>query len=236
MSLWSDLGRLVASRGGRAFNAVIEAIRTVFAGDPERRRQVAFSIAMIALSAKMAKADGVVTQDEVRAFRQLFDIPPAEARNVARLYDRAKQDVAGFESYAGQIVGLCSAGETDCPLLEDVIDGLLFIATADGIVHEHEIAYLHRIAEIFHISEAHFRSILARHTLAGEGDPYLVLGIGRDASTEAIRKRYRDLVKENHPDSLIARGLPAEFIAIATRRLARINDAYSMIERGLKPA
>lgn len=213
-----------------------EAVRTVFAGDPELRRRVAFSVAMIALSAKMAKADGVVTQDEIRAFQEIFSIPPKETRNVARLYDLAKADVAGYELYAERMAGLCGSGENNCTMLEDIIDGLFHIAKADGVLHEREGRFLRRTAEIFKIDEAHYQRILARHLDLGEADPYTVLGIERDAPFHEVRKHYRKLVANNHPDKLIARGLPQEFIAIATTRIAAINAAYELIERGLKAA
>jgi len=213
---------------------VIEAVRTLFEGDPELRRRVAFSIAMIALSAKMAKADGVVTQDEIRAFQQIFVIPREDARNVARLYDLAKGDVAGFEAYAERMAQLCGSGRPNCAMLEDILDGLFHIAKADGLLHEQEGFYLRRVAEIFQIREDHYRSILARHVDLGEADPYVVLGIERGRPFDEVRRRYRKLVSDNHPDRLIARGMPVEFITIATTRLAAINTAYEMIERGLR--
>ena len=118
---------------------------------------VAFSVAMIALSAKMAKADGIVTQDEVRAFQQIFEVPAEEARNVARLYDLAKQDIAGFEAYAERMAELCGSGHANCAMLEDILDGLFHIAKADGVLHEREGDFLHRIAEIFRIEEEHYQ-------------------------------------------------------------------------------
>jgi DnaJ like chaperone protein len=138
MSIWARIGEFVArfsTSAASGLGDVAEAVRTFFAGDPELRRRVAFSVAMIALSAKIAKADGVVTQDEVRAFRQIFSIPPAEERNVARLYDLAKQDTAGFEAYAEKMAALCGDGRTDCAVLEDILDGLFHIAKADGLLH-----------------------------------------------------------------------------------------------------
>jgi DnaJ like chaperone protein len=234
MSIWTYLGEVVRRVSNSAkvgIAGVTEATRTLFQGDPELRRKVSFSIAMIALSAKMAKADGIVTQDEVRAFSEIFSIPDSEARNVARLYDLAKRDTAGFEAYAERMAGLCGSGRPNCGMLEDILDGLFFIAKADGVVHEREVAFLRRISEIFEISPAHFDGILARHAYLGAADPYLVLGVGRLASFAEIRARYRALVKENHPDRLIARGLPVEFIAIANARIAAINVAYEAIER-----
>lgn len=239
MSIWTSISEFVVKVSRAAsvrIGDVVEAVRTVFAGDPETRRQVAFSIAMIALSAKMAKADGVVTQDEIRAFQKVFVIPAKEARNVARLYDIAKADVAGFETYAKQIAGLCGSGKPNCTMLEDVLDGLFFIAKADGAFHERESKFLHRVAEIFEISEQHYQTILSRHVDLGQADPYVVLGIERGRPFEEVKKHYRKLVANNHPDRLIARGLPAEFIAIATTRLAAINAAYEIIEKGLRHA
>ncbi|MBX3580533.1 MAG: DnaJ family molecular chaperone [Rhizobiaceae bacterium] len=233
MSIWQFVKRVTASTAS-GIGGVVESVRAVFGGDPDLRRRVAFSVAMIALSAKMAKADGIVTQDEVRAFQQIFEIPSSERRNVYRLYDLARQDVAGFEAYAERMAGLCGSGKKNCAMLEDILDGLFHIAKADGVLHEREGFYLHRVAEIFHIEESHYQSILARHASLGEADPWLVLGIDRGSSFADVKKRYRSLVAANHPDKLVARGLPEEFIKIATTRIAAINAAYEMIERGLR--
>jgi DnaJ like chaperone protein len=238
MSIWSRIGEFVSRLKTSSFGVsdVAEAVRIFFAGDPELRRKVAFSIAMIALSAKMAKADGIVTQDEVRAFQEIFAIPAEEARNVARLYDLAQQDTAGFELYAERMARLCGSGRENCAMLSDILDGLFHIAKADGVLHDGEGAFLKRIAEIFKIDDAHYQAILARHVILGAADPYAVLGIGRGLPLDEIRRQYHRLVAENHPDRLIARGVPEEFIAIATTRLAAINTAYETIERGLKAA
>lgn len=239
MSIWDTIGDFVAritASASSGVSAVVEAVRTVFAGDADLRRRVSFSVAMIALSAKMAKADGVVTQDEVRAFQQIFEIPPSEARNVARLYDLAKGDTAGFETYAQRMAGLCGSGHVNCTMLENILDGLFHIAKADGLLHEREELFLRRTAQIFRIEDAHYQSILARHVSLGASDPYVVLGIERGRPFDEVRKRYRKLVSDNHPDRLIARGLPEEFIKIATTRIAAINAAYELIEKGLKAA
>jgi len=227
MSIGSTLRGLLDD-GVQAFAAVADRVATVFAGDPATRRQVAFSVALIALSAKMAKADGVVTADEVAAFRVVFVMPPREERNVVRLFNLAKRDIAGFESYAARIAGLYG---DDRQGLEDVIDGLFAIARADGAVHEAEMAFLARVAAIFGIGEDAFEVIAARHVVGAEGDPYLILGIARSAEMAELRRHYRALVVENHPDRLIARGLPPEAIAIANDRLAVINRAWERIER-----
>jgi DnaJ like chaperone protein len=229
MSIWQRIGGVVDGGAG-AVGALLEWAGSLFGGigDPIARRQVAFSVAMVALSAKMAKADGVVTSDEIAAFRNLFTVPEGEGRNVARLFNLAKQDVTGFESYAEKIRAIYG---DDREGLEDVIDGLFAIARADGAVHEAELEYLQNVAAIFSITGVDFERIASRHMVGHEGDPYLVLGVDRALDFAAIRVHYRKLVAENHPDRLIARGVPEECIAIATDRLAAINRAFEQIER-----
>jgi DnaJ like chaperone protein len=184
----------------------------------------------------MAKADGIVTEHEIDAFREIFQFPESEARNVARLYNLAKQDVAGYEAYAEKLSGLCSSGNANCPVLENVLDGLFHIAKADGAIHEKEVSFLASIASIFRISDEHFERIIERHVHVEGRDPYLVLGVSRNDDFPTIRKHYYRLVQEHHPDRLIARGVPASFHAIANDRMARYNAAYAAIERELKAA
>lgn len=231
MSIWVRIGDLVARVSTGALSSVVESVRTAFEGDPETRRRVAFSIAMIALSAKMAKADGIVTPSEVSAFQQIFAVPDDQYRNVSRLYRLAMSDTAGYEQYAARMARLCGSGEKNCPLLEDILDGLFFIAKADGVLHDKEVIFLKRISEIFDFDEVHFDRILVRHANIGDRDPYAILGVERGDPFETIRGAYRKLAMENHPDRLIARGVPEEFIAIANDRIAVINSAYAMIEK-----
>ncbi|NLS20753.1 DnaJ family molecular chaperone [Rhizobium sp. P40RR-XXII] len=236
MSFWEKLLNAIGSTAGNALSAVVEAIRTVFEGDPETRRKVAFSVAIIALSAKMAKADGVVTENEINAFREIFEFPPDQAKNVARLYNLARQDVAGYEAYAERLSSLCETCTKNCPVLEDVLDGLFHIAKADGLIHEKETAFLQHVAEIFHMSEERFEQIMARHVSVGGRDPYKVLGVSRQDDFPTIRRRYHGLVYENHPDRLVSRGVPEEFHAIANERMAALNAAYAEIEKERRAA
>lgn len=236
MSIWSRFAELLTSTATYAFASVLEAVRTAFEGDPATRRRVAFSIAMIALSAKMAKADGVVTQPEVTAFYQIFEVPEQDRGSVAKLYSLAQQDVAGYQAYAAQMAKLCGGAEKDCPVLEDILDGLFHIAKSDGVVHEQELGFLESVSSIFGISDSHYETILARHIETSKRDPYVVLGIDRSLPMGEIRKVWLKLVRENHPDLLAARGMPEEFIKIATSRLAAINSAYEQIEAEKKAA
>ena len=234
MSVLATIGALIrelAAQGLATIEAIVDRLRALYGGDRETARRVAFSVAMIALSAKMAKADGVVTQFEVDAFRRIFAIPPDEIRNVFRLYDLARQDTAGFEAYARRMAALCEAADGEQSLLVDVVDGLFHIAGADGVVHERELAFLHRIAEIFGLSEREFAQIEARHVQGGAREAYAVLGVSPDDPPEAIRRSYLKLVRENHPDRLLARGVPEEFMAIATERMKAINAAFASVSK-----
>jgi DnaJ like chaperone protein len=229
MSIWKWIDK-AAEGGSGSLAALLGWAGGLLSGvrDPAERRQVAFSMALIALSAKMAKADGIVTRDEVAAFDRVFTVPEGEAGNVARLFDLARRDVAGFDAYARRIASLY-AGER--AVLEDVLDGLFVIAKADGAVHEAELAFLAHVAEIFDLGGHDFERISARHVVPEEGDPYLVLDADRSWTTDRLRRRYRQLVTENHPDRMIGRGMPEDFIAIATDRLAAINRAWERIEK-----
>lgn len=200
--------------------------------DDPAKRPAAFSLAMVALSAKMARADGIVTADEVAAFRRVVEVTPEDQRNVERLFDLAKRDIAGFEAYAARIARIADG---DALFLGDVLDGLFTIAVADGYVHEQELAYLETVAGLFGLDADAFERVAARYVRRDQIDPYAVLGLSPDASDGEVKARWRALVLENHPDRLMARGVPAEALRLATDRLAAINDAYARIksERGL---
>jgi DnaJ like chaperone protein len=228
MSIW---GKIAGAGVGLAVGGPLGALLGAVAGHVVIDRaledsEVVFTVALIALSAKMAKADGEVTDSEVRAFEEIFKIPPGETKNVARVYKVAQQDVAGFEAYARQVARIYRGKPA---ILEDVMDALFHIAKADGHVHPQELEYLRTVADIFGFSEIEFARIRASHLGQEKGDPYLVLGITPDISDEDLKKAYRRLVRENHPDTLIARGVPAELVTIANEKLAAINVAYDRI-------
>jgi DnaJ like chaperone protein len=235
MSIWGKFGGAVASMiTGGPVGALLGAIAGHFLADSgDGEPGINFTIAVIALAAKMAKADGIVTDDEVRAFERLFRVAPEETANVRRVFDMARRDTAGFEAYAGQIARMFAGNPG---LLEDILDGLFEIAKADGVLHPAEAAFLERVAEIFGFAPNEFRRIRASHFAPDKADPYLVLGVAYDASEEEIKRSYRRLVRENHPDSLIGRGVPEEFVRLANDKLAAINSAYAKVvaERGFR--
>ena len=198
-------------------------------------RQIGFTIGVIALGAKMARVDGEVSSREIAAFRSFFQVPPGEERNVQRFFDLAKRDAAGFEPYARQVAALFP----DAPeILENVLEGLFDIAKADGKIGVAEAAFLSRVAQIFGLSEARFERARAASLGQIECEPCTILGIDPLATDEQIREAWLRQVKANHPDRLIAQGLPEEAIAVANRKHALINDAYDRLrrERGLVAA
>jgi DnaJ like chaperone protein len=233
-ALGGPLGALIGALAGHAVDRMSGMGLQPGSGAPgDGTRQVAFTIAVIALGAKMAKADGVVTRDEVAAFKQVFRIPPEEAKNVARVFDLAKKDARGFEPYAQQVARLFR----DQPaVLEELLHCLFLIARADGHYHDAEKAYLRSVATIFGFDAAGFARLEAEYFGPDKADPYTILGVGHDAAPDAIKAAYRRLIRENHPDKLIADGLPEEFVDAATDRMAAINDAYDRVckQRGIK--
>ncbi len=235
MSVWGKVSGAAAGLFvGGPVGALVGALAGHFILDRNADPGVTFTIAVVALAGKMAKADGVATEEEFEIFRRIFDVPPQEQANVRRVFNLARQDIAGFEHYAGQIAGLFRDNPA---VLEDVLDTLFEIAKADGVLHPCEARFLERVAEIFGFAPNEYRRIRASHFAPELTDPYVILGLSYAADDDEIRQTYRRLVRENHPDSLIARGVPAEFIKLATDKLAAINSAYEKIqrERGLRP-
>jgi DnaJ like chaperone protein len=234
MSIWGKVSGAAAGflLGGGPIGALAGAVAGHLLFDRERDAQtdpgVAFTMAVIALGAKMAKADGTVTDDEIKTFFRIFRVPSSEEANMRRVFDLARQDTAGFEEYAGQIARMFR----DRPsVLEDILDGLFEISKADSVLHPGELAFLERVADIFGFAPGEFRRIRASHFGPDAEDPYVVLGVDHAASDEEIKRTYRLLVRENHPDSLIARGVPPEFLRLANDKLAAINVAYERIQR-----
>ena len=224
MSVWSRIADAISAlAAGETLAEVLDRLRA----PPER--SIAFTIAIIALGAKMAKADGLVTRDEVTAFREVFHIPPEEEANAARLFNMARKDVAGFEDYAARIARMFSDSRE---MLSDLIEGLFHIAIADGEYHPKEDDFLHRVALIFGLSEREFRALRTRFVPDAEPDPWHVLGVDPDTPMEEIRAAWRQLVRDSHPDRMFARGVPEEAIKLAEKRLIAVNNAWETIREG----
>jgi DnaJ like chaperone protein len=226
-SVWQRLGDIVGSASQRT--GVMGSLANIF--DPDNwlpgGKDAAFTLALIALSAKMAVSDGVVTASEWRAFQRTVDIPPGIEQQVDRLFKLAQQDVAGYDAYARKIRRFF---DREPDTLEHVLDGLFYIASADGYIHEAELDYLKHVSDIFGFDEARFEQVAAQHVVLDSGvDPYVVLGLVPGAALSEVKRVYRSLAAEHHPDRLIAKGVPEELIDLATARMQAINHAYSQI-------
>ncbi|MEL6335165.1 MAG: molecular chaperone DjiA [Pseudomonadota bacterium] len=226
MTLWQ---RLKESLSAIARGTPLAAIFERLSEEPEH--SIGFTIAVIALGAKMAKADGQVTHAEIKAFREVFHIPPEAEAEAARVYNMARTDVAGFEVYARQVEKMFRHKRA---VLLDLLEGLTHVAAADGEFHPGELAFLEEVAGVFGITENEFRAIRARQ-MPWEEDPWQILGLAPGVDAATLRRHYRCLVRDLHPDRLMAQGVPAEARQTAERRLARINAAYAEL-RGAAPA
>ena len=235
MTIW---GLIIGGATGFAFGGPIGALLGAAAGtlagqqlrrhiDPEQNKKVAFTVAVIALSAKMARADGLVTVAEIRSFRERVQIPEGDLHRVGQFWDLARQTQHGFEAYASQTVRLFGQKSA---ILEQLLDLLFTIARADGDITNPEWDYLRKVAAVFGYDEDEFNRF--SEIYSGENPPpHLILGVSAQASLDEVRSAWRKLAAAHHPDRLIAAGMPEEFIQAATDRLARINYAYDLLSR-----
>ena len=236
MSIW---GKIIGGATGFAFGGPIGALLGGVAGHaidkiktkkklPEETalKQIGFTIGVIVLSAKMAKADGKVTEDEIRAFKEKINIPDNEIKNVAKLWDQAKKTTDGFEIYARQIADLL---EKNSSVLEELLKLLIIIALADGKITIPEIKYLKEVGNIFGFSEEDFERIYSSKS-GVSSDPYQILGVSRDASIDEIKQKWKQLAINHHPDRLISQGIPEDLIHKSTSRLKEINNAWDTIQ------
>jgi len=229
MSIW---GRLSAATHDLSLGGQISSLLGFGPPSEERKlyaepdNEVPFTVGVIALSAKMAKADGSVAADEVKAFKEAFKVSAAEMKQVAPVFNSAKRDAANFEDSAEQLVTVFRGNRK---LLEDVLDGLFHIAKADGEVHRQEEQFLGEVAKLFGFTVSEFNSIKARHLVAAKRNPYYVLGVKPAISDEDLKSHYRMLLADSHSEQLIARGVPKEFTVIAIEKRAALSEAYEAI-------
>ena len=241
MSIW---GRVIGGAAGFALGGPIGAILGVMAGgafdrksksrssfnfnriDNDQKQQI-FTLSFIILSAKLAKSDGQVTDDEVRAFKDKFKVPKSEMSKVARIFNEAKKDTYGYKQIANQVGNLFSNNKI---LLEELLNNLFYIAASDGNISISEVDLLRSVSKSFKFTEKDFQRIFQANLNNSLSDPYKVLGVNRNSTDLEIRKKWIKLNKEHHPDNLIAKGMPKEFIEQSNKELAAINIAYDKIK------
>ena len=237
MNIW---GKIIGSTSGFALGGPIGALIGGAAGhaidkmhiktkrsDELALKQIGFTIGIIVLSAKMAKADGKVTKQEILAFKNKIDVPDTEMKNVAFLWDQAKKSTQGYEVYAQQISNLL---EKNSPVLEELLNLLIVIAEADGKITNPEIIYLKRVSEIFGFSNEDFERIIS-YKIKDPSNPYKILGVSENTPISDVKKIWKKLATKHHPDLLISQGMPRELIKQNTQRLTEINNAWETIKK-----
>ena len=237
MSIWGSLiggfvgfsfagpiGALIGSMvGGRISSARRSGFQRSFAPP-----QQVFAIALIILTAKLAKADGQVSKEELIAVKNKLKIPEHEIDQVEKIFNKAKEDSLGYEPYAQQIAQIY---RNNLAVLDEVINILFYIAEADGKVSDSEIAMIRNIAEIFGLSESQFEGIKESRKSSDKLNPYVVLGCDPNDNFAVIRKKYLLLSKEHHPDLLMNKGVPQEVIEESKKKMRAINSAFDQIEK-----
>jgi len=226
------MGR-IGSAGMNAMGGLLGQSRSAarFAAPKALGRDQVFAIGVVVLAAKLAKIDGPVNRSEIDAFKSNFRVPQSAARDVGRLFDQARDSRDGFESYAHS---LGEAFADNHGVLEDVLVALFAIGRADKPLNGAELAYLEGVRRSFGLGDEAWSRASGRtpaKPAVAADDPYEILGVPADIGDDAVRAAWRQLMRENHPDSLASRGVPAEFIARASDKVARINAAWDRIKR-----
>ena len=235
MNIW---GKVIGGAAGFAIGGPIGALLGAVAGhaidikilpsnisNDESYKSIIFTAGVIALSAKMAKADGKVTKEEILTFRKLVQIPKDDINQVSKLWELAKETTDGYELYAKQIYSLF---QNQPEILERILDILFEIAKSDGNIDATELNYLKNVSNIFNFDEIIFEKLLALHN--PENNSFEILGVQISDTFEDIQKKWKEMVKNNHPDKLVGQGMPIEFIESANQKLAIINSAYEEIK------
>ena len=239
MSIW---GKIIGGTTGFALGGPLGAIIGMMIGGSfdrsarkfsssnqisQQQKQNVFALCIIVLSAKIAKADGQVTKEEIYTFKEKFNIQAEEMSEVSKIFNEAKKSSFGFKNIADQVGNLFSDNKV---LLEQLLNNLFYIAEADGLISSNEVEVLRSISQSFHFNETDFQRIFHSRLNNKESDPYKILGVTREDSDNNIRKKWIELSKEHHPDYLIAKGMPKEFIKEANKELSSINLAYDKIK------
>ena len=224
LSLGGPFGMLLGSLiGGKISRAKSRAGFGSFA-----QPQQIFALSLIVLSAKLSKADGQVSKEELIAVKDKLKIPENEIDQVGKIFNKAKEESAGYKPYAQQIAQIYRG---NINVLEEVINILFYIAEADGNVSESEFKMIEHIAQIFGLTEIQFNSIRESRKSSDKLNPYIVLESNPDDTIETIRKRYLKLSKEHHPDLLMSKGVPQEVIDESKAKMRTINSAWDQVQK-----
>ena len=237
MSIWGSLiGGMIGFSLGGPFGMLLGSLiggkvsraRTRGGFSAQAQGQRIFALSLIVLSAKLSKADGRVSREELIAVKDKLKIPEHEIKQVGKIFNQAKEESAGYEPYAKQIAQFYKG---NINVLEEVINILFYIAEADGNVSESELNMIQHIAQIFGLNQSQFNSIKESRKSSDKLNPYIVLESKPEDELRDIRKKYLKLSKEHHPDLLLSKGVPQEVIDESKKKMRAINSAWDQIQK-----
>lgn len=235
------LGALLGAALGRNFDRGIKVTgrQGAFGAAQQERIQAAFFTTTFSVMGYIAKADGRVTPDEISAAESIM----------ARMQLDAQQRKAAIELFnAGkhrdfQLHAVLAQFRQECHRRRNLVQMFLEIqiatAMADGHFHASEKRALFDIGEQLGFDRAaieHLFSFIDSGAAMDSGksslaDAYEILGVSRDASDAEVKKAYRRLMNQHHPDKLAAKGLPEEMMKLATEKTQEIKSAYEQIKK-----
>ena len=192
--------------------------------------QAAFFISLFSILGKLSKIDGVVTRDEIAIVQDFIDSLPIEGREkqfARQVFNEAKNSPYAIEDFAMQ---LYQAIEAQPALRISFFDLLFRIAAADGEFYPAEESALKNIKEIFKITDKQYEDIKAVY-FKDIGKYYKILNCTPESSNQEIKSSYKKLVKDFHPDRIVSKGLPEEFIDFASNRFREIQESYEKIRQ-----
>ena len=237
MSIWGSLlGGVIGFSFGGPFGALLGSFlggkisklnSSKIIGNQQNSKEV-FALSLIILSAKLSKADGHVSKEELIAVKNKLQIPDSEIDQVAKIFNKAKDESTGYEPYAKQIAEIF---RDNINVLEEVINILFYIAEADGHVSNDEETMIANIAYIFGLSQKQYQSIKESRKTSDKLNPYIVLESQPTDDLKTIRKNYIKLSKEHHPDLLISKGVPVEVINESKNKMRSINAAWDQVQK-----
>ena len=237
MAIWGSLiGGMIGFSLGGPFGMLLGSLlggkisraRATSGFGSAAQRQKVFALSLIVLSAKLSKADGQVSREELIAVKDKLKIPENELDQVGQIFNKAKEESIGYEPYAKQIANFYK-GQIN--VLEEVINTLFYIAEADGHVSNEELKMIKNISQIFGLNEAEFNGIVESRKSSDKLNPYLVLESSPDDDIQTIRKKYLKLSKEHHPDLLLSKGVPKEVLEESKKKIRAVNLAWDQVQK-----
>lgn len=197
----------------------------------QEAQQSAFFVSLFSMLGKLVIEEGAPSRREVETVKSMIDaIFPLDKKQrqfAYKIFEASITSKSSFDEFAAQFRHHFSA---DRSMLEMMIDLLLRVATADGRCSAREEELIYGAAEIFGFTQKEY-SIIRERYIASTNSSYAILGVDRSVTDAVVKKAYRKMAREYHPDKVIAQGLPEEFVSVAQEKFKEIQNAYEAIKR-----